>query len=129
MRLLSWNEFNDCIESITDSCLNTKFSGVYGFPRGGICLAVALSHSLNIPFLLEPRPGSLIVDDVYEGGSTLEGVKDIPQITAFVWLSKKEPLWWQAYETTKSNEWLVFPWENKQYAHEDFKSYLLSKAK
>ena len=123
MRLLSWNDFNVCVEKITEACSNQSFSGVYGFPRGGLCLAVALSHSLSIPLLVEPGSDSLVVDDVYETGATLERVRDLPGIAAFVWISKVEPQWWSSVETTESKQWIVFPWENRHLAEEDEKAY------
>ena len=51
-------------------------SGIYGIPRGGLCLAVALSHKLNIELLKEPRNNILIVDDIYDSGETLHRYKD-----------------------------------------------------
>ena len=127
MRLLSWNEFNTCVKSITEDCKDIDLSGVYGFPRGGICIAVALSHSLFIPLLKEPQPKALIVDDVYETGATLDLVRDIPGVHAFVWHSKVIPDWWNAVEISESNEWLVFPWENKLHAKEEENAYRLSR--
>ena len=61
MNKLSWIEFDECINSIHNQCKNKKFEGVYGFPRGGLCLAVALSHSLQLPLLEEPKNNSLIL--------------------------------------------------------------------
>ena len=123
MRILSWNEFNSCIKLITDACQDKQFYGVYGFPRGGLCLAVALSHSINIPLLEEIKPGCLVVDDVYETGKTLNKVLEVPNTTTFVWYSKVQPQWWNAIEITHPDEWLVFPWENRARAEEDMKAY------
>ncbi len=123
MRMLTWDEFNSCVESITSSCKNRAFCGVYGFPRGGLCLAVALSHSLNIPLLNQLEPSSLVVDDVYESGKTLSRVLNFPDITTFVWLSKVKPIWWNTVELSDPNEWLVFPWENQERAYLDEKLY------
>ncbi len=127
MRYLQWKEFNLCVDTITTACRNKEFSGVYGIPRGGICLAVALSHSLNIPFLHEPIPNSIIVDDVYETGETLNAIKHISGITAYVWVSKQQPSWWKAVEICKTNEWIVFPWENNLFAKRDEQNYRLER--
>ena len=75
MNRLSWIEFDECINSIYKQCKNKNFEGVYGFPRGGLCLAVALSHSLGLPLLNEPKNNSLIIDDIYDTGYTLEKIK------------------------------------------------------
>ena len=92
-------------------------------------MAVALSHSLGIPLLNEPLPNSLVVDDVYETGATLNRVRGLPGITAFVWMSKVEPEWWEAVEITHHQHWLVFPWENQLMAKLDEKAYRLSSGK
>ena len=127
MRLLSWDEFNQCIYGFTKLLNDQEFSGVYGFPRGGLCLAVALSHSLNIPLLNKPETGSLVVDDIYETGTTLNSVRDLPGSIAIVWISKTQPTWWHSMEVIDSQEWLIFPWENATLAKADEKAYRISR--
>ena len=107
--------------------MNKDFTGVYGFPRVGLCLAVALSHSLQIPLLTKPESNSLIIDDIYETGTTLNSIRDLPGISAFVWISKVHPVWWNSIEIIESNEWIVFPWENIDYAFSDQIEYKLSR--
>ena len=92
-------------------------------------MAVALSHSLCIPLLRDPLSYSLVVDDVYETGATLERVRDISGIVAFVWVSKVDPEWWSAVETTESKQWLVFPWENRHLVEDDEQAYRFSSRK
>ena len=119
MNKLSWLEFDECIYSIYKKCKNKKFKGVYGFPRGGLCLAVTLSHSLGIPLLDEPESNSLIVDDIYESGHTLEKIRHLKGTETHVWISKTKPTWWNAYKYIKAKEWVVFPWENLNTAEKD----------
>ena len=73
----TWNDFDKSVEHIANKCKLLEFSGIYGVPRGGLCLAVALSHKLKINLISEPMNNSLIVDDVYETGITLNTFKDI----------------------------------------------------
>ena len=127
MKLLNWKDFNSCINDITSACKDKQFSGVYGFPRGGLCLAVALSHSLNIPYLEELRPSCLVVDDVYETGKTLKIVLDYSNITVFVWFSKVQPSWWNAVQILESKDWLLFPWENPQCVEKDKNLFEISR--
>ena len=91
-------------------------------------MAVALSHSLNIPLLRKLKRGCLVVDDVYETGRTLNKVLDVSDITAFVWFSKVIPKWWNAVEIANPNEWLVFPWEDKNRVEHDMRNYQLSRS-
>ena len=58
----TWNEFDKSVEEIADKCRSKEFSGIYGVPRGGLCLAVALSHKLKIKLISKPIKNSLIVD-------------------------------------------------------------------
>ncbi len=128
MRILNWEEFNDCVATIADICGDKHLSGVYGLPRGGLCLAVALSHALKIPLLLEPQPFCLVVDDVYETGTSLMEISHMKDITTFVWFSKVQPVWWQAVNIVDLEDWLVFPWENLKFAEQDQQNYQLSRS-
>ena len=93
-------------------------------PRGGLCLAVALSHKLKINLISEPKKNSLIVDDVYETGITLNSFKDIEGAMFFVLFSKSNPTWWNSVFVSKKNEWIVFPWENTMNSQIDRNEYL-----
>ena len=66
-----------------------KLSGIYGVPRGGLCLAVALSHKLDIQLIESPCKNSLIVDDVFETGITLSNFKNLEGAYFFVLVSKR----------------------------------------
>ena len=127
MDKLKWIEFEECVSSISKKCKNKRFEGVYGFPRGGLCLAVALSHSLGIPLLDEPQDYSLIVDDIYDTGYTLEKIKHIKGSEAHVWISKKQPTWWNTYKYIKAKEWIIFPWENINSTDKDREIYYQSR--
>ena len=96
-------------------------------PRGGLCLAVALSHSLGLPLLDEPKNNSLIVDDIYDTGYTLERIKHLKGSEVHVWISKKKPTWWNAYKCIIEKEWIIFPWENKNSANNDKELYYKSR--
>ena len=54
----SWSEFDKSVEHIANECKFLDFSGIYGVPRGGLCLAVALSHKLNTNLISEPIKNS-----------------------------------------------------------------------
>ena len=123
MRSLSWNDFGQTVERIAEVYGDRRFSGIHGIPRGGLVLAVALSHRLELPLLLEAQPGCLLVDDVFETGRTLAPYRQLAEAELLVWISKAEPLWWRAVEVTSSAEWIVFPWENAERAAADERRY------
>ena len=119
----TWSEFDKSVDYIAKKCKTLKLSGIYGVPRGGLCLAVALSHKLNIPLIEKPLKSSLIVDDVYETGITLSYFKNIEGVNFFVLVSKKEPIWWNAVNLSLKEEWIVFPWENIENELNEEKEY------
>lgn len=109
----TWNQFDKDTKKIA-TILKRRgraFDGVYGPPRGGLPLAVALSHALNIPMLAAPHSkNTLIVDDIADTGETLKkyAKKNLiatifyhPQssFVPTIWLRKKGP------------GWILFPWE------------------
>ena len=119
----SWEDFDKSVGYISNKCKLLEFSGIYGIPRGGLCLAVALSHKLKINLIPEPIKNSLIVDDLYETGITLNTFKDIEGATFFVLFSKVKPIWWNTVHISEKREWIVFPWENSENINSDQNEY------
>ena len=122
-RYFTWSEFDKSIDYISNKCKFWKISGIYGIPRGGLCLAVALSHKLNIKLIEKPLKNSLIVDDVFETGVTLSNFKNIEGANFFVLVSKSKPIWWNSVNLTDRKEWIIFPWENKNNELKDKNEY------
>ena len=120
----TWSEFDKSVDHIVNKCKFFEFSGVYGVPRGGLCLAVALSHKLKLNLISEPIKNSLIVDDVYETGHTLTTFKNIEGAMFYVLFSKIEPTWWNTVFISKKSQWIVFPWEDTLNAKSDRKDYI-----
>ena len=122
-RYFSWREFDKSVDYIANQCKEMKLTGIYGVPRGGLCLAVALSHKLNLKLIEKPLKNSLIVDDVYETGITLSNFKNIEGVNFFVLVSKKKPIWWNSVDLSFKEEWIVFPWENIKNKLNEEKEY------
>ena len=120
----TWNEFDKSVEQIYNKCKFKEFSGIYGVPRGGLCLAVALSHKLKINLISKPIKNSLIVDDVYETGITLNTFKNIEGAMFFVLFSKIKPKWWNAVHISEKSEWIVFPWETSANLQSERDEYI-----
>ena len=120
----TWSEFDKSVEHIYNKCKFIEFSGIYGVPRGGLCLAVALSHKLKINLISKPIKNSLIVDDVYETGTTLNTYKNIDEAMFFVLFSKVKPIWWNTVHISEKSEWIVFPWENAANLQSDRDEYI-----
>ena len=124
IRYFTWKDFDESIRHIAKECKNLQFSGIYGVPRGGLCIAVALSHKLKINLISEPIKNSLIVDDIYETGFTLNNFKNIEGAMFFVLFSKTTPSWWNSVNISRKSEWIVFPWEDKININSDRNEYI-----
>ena len=122
-KYFTWSEFDKSVDYIANQCKFRKISGIYGIPRGGLCLAVALSHKLDLQIIKKPSKNSLIVDDVFETGITLSKFKHIEGASFFVLVSKKKPIWWNAVIFSHKKEWVVFPWERKKNELKEEKEY------
>ena len=128
MKQLSWQQFDQAVARLAERFASEPIHGIHGIPRGGLCLAVALSHAMEQPLLLAPQPGCLVVDEVYETGKTLAGVRaQCPDAVFAVWVSKQPPEWWEAVEVTASAEWIVFPWADAARAAIEEQAYRASR--
>ncbi len=111
---MSWSKFNDFCESLAlhIQLSGEYFSGVYGIPRGGLVVAVKLSHLLDLPLVDKVETDVLTVDDLTDSGQTLEKYANVLMCkTATLYHSKNsmyEPDFWVEW---KPEGWVQFPWE------------------
>ena len=49
-KILTWQEFDLAVDAIAQHFKYKKIKSVFGEPRGGLPLAVALSHILKVPY-------------------------------------------------------------------------------
>lgn len=112
---VSWDKVDKMIDKLAKSIKKSKekFDGVYGIPRGGLPLAVMMSHMLKLPVLLYPTKNTLVVDDISDEGYTLQRMKNkkIATLYSTDWTVTK-PNWFVDKKKSK-NDWIVFPWEAK----------------
>ena len=108
--IVTWDMAKAFVEAVSDICAEKHFEGVYGFPRGGLPLAVWISHRGKVPLLLAPSKNCLIVDDIADTGQTLLKYKDSHYIATMFYhrQSAVVPAFWM-FE--KKDEWIIFPWE------------------
>ena len=117
---LSWNDVEQYIEKLQIKYEDQNISGVYGVPRGGLVLAVIISHRLQIPLLTAPTKDCLIVDDICDSGeSLLHYVKNssavnkpLYHISTMIYKENNLVIP-EYYWGLKEDKWIVFPWENK----------------
>jgi hypoxanthine phosphoribosyltransferase len=93
---------------------------IYGKPRGGLILAVRLSHLLKRSMILEEDQigrDTLIVDDTCDTGATLSrlaNLTDYPIATLFNNEFRKIKVPRIIYAQLTHGAWIVFPWESKR---------------
>lgn len=114
---VDWEQVETFLDeiSVISDLYNLNFTGVYGLPRGGLVLAVMISHRLNIPLLLAPCKNCLIVDDIADTGISLEhydidkNEKQYYITTMYYHRQSKVVPDFYVYE--KTDNWIKFPWE------------------
>lgn len=125
IRALTWKEFDHAVRRIAAQA--PPATGVYGVPRGGLCLAVALSHRLELPLVAAPTSATLIVDDVVDSGATRAGFSGHPPDLFWAWVDKHGSLAVNAALRLPADEWIVFPWETIDHAQKDAEGYYASR--
>lgn len=116
---VKWEEIEKFISSLEYNFIGLYgFNGVYGIPRGGLVLAVMISHYYGIPLLAAPCQRCLVVDDICDSGETLlhyandtsnSGERKY-KIATFAYKEGAivKP---DFYRMEKKNNWIIFPWE------------------
>ena len=109
----TWDEFEEDVPKLVKEIkrLGKKFDGIYGIPRGGLAVAVKLSHHLDLPLLIGGVTSkTLLVDDVADSGSTLLPYvgRKATIVTIFYkpWSKVKPDIWLR-----KTENHIIFPWE------------------
>jgi uncharacterized protein len=122
---ISWTEINDLLDDIQRQIKDSgeKFEMIAGVTRGGLVPAVMLSHRLNLPMMaiaaenailpISLAKKTLIVDEIYDTGKTIRGLKQVNPLTQFAVLYHNIGLDELQYYGRKMrlDNWLVFPWE------------------
>jgi hypoxanthine phosphoribosyltransferase len=102
-----------------------KPKNIYGVPRGGLILAVYLSHLLDRPLVYEVSQigrDTLIADDTCDTGATLNRLAnftDRPIATLFNNEVRKIEIPRHLYARLTNGKWIVFPWETRKSSKRD----------
>jgi len=123
---MSYNEFSKVMNRLVDALTmgfddpSDYFDYVIGLPRGGLPIAVHLSHKLEIPmsdlnYMPHPKKGRiLLVDDVLDTGkvmsSALEQLTHLEVYVIVLHWKPHCPITPYLY-VEKTKDWVVYPWE------------------
>ena len=120
---LTWLGCDFAIDMLVKDYENKKYKcdKIYGISRGGLPIAVALSHRLNIPVVSEiwqPKFNSqttLIVDDIADTGDTLKSLIESfnNNICYTLYYHKQSIVSPDKWIFEKKDKWIIFPWENQ----------------
>lgn len=125
MDKLTWERFDsasleiaETIKAELDLLGYQMFKNIYGIPRGGLIVAVRLSHLLDLPLTDTPvKKETLIVDDICDSGKTLQ--KYNGYATACIYKASNSittPTWW----IIEKKDFVQFPWETEKTAKIDY---------
>ena len=120
MEILSYEAFKQGCLEIAKQAEKCDVANIYGIPRGGLIVAVYLSHITGMPIVSKPQPDTLIVDDIVDSGNTVRDYVGDGYYVAVLYYNTKcniRPNIW-IYE---KKDFVKFPWENDESARVDYK--------
>ncbi len=123
---IDWNDIDRLALALEERirASGRSFNAVYGVPRGGLILAVLLSHRLGLKVLLDAaRIGedTLVVDDLSDSGETLQNISAATGAisTAVLYHGADSAFTPTFFAAAKPDGWLVFPWETAESSQYD----------
>lgn len=121
---LTWLQFDDAVRTLR-ARLSPDASGVYGPPRGGLPLAVALSHLTGLPLLRDPERKMIWIDDIVDSGKTIDAHRKLyPSAQYCSWVARHPLPYLESVLINYDGAWIVFPWEDPAKAMRDREDYL-----
>lgn len=107
---ISWGDLDFLVKKLAKQIAphKSKYTSLFGIPRGGIYVAQALSVYLNLPLTTELKKDSLVVDDIVDSGKTLKKYKGYDTAVLHDKPNASVKPYYSVEQTTK---WVVYPWE------------------
>ena len=131
---ITWDEYDDMINKIAvyiKHISKEEIGAVYGLPRGGLPIAVSLSHSLGLPLLMDYYDRKivtdkkiLVVDDIADTGNTLKDFESPHNVICTLHYHEDSIVLPNYYVKLKGDKWIVYPWETRD--SEEVQDYLKS---
>jgi uncharacterized protein len=117
----TWKQFDKDMDIAAEFLLKVKpkIKGIYGIPRGGLVVAVALSHRMNIPMFLnynniKNKSYIIVVDDISDTGKTFKSLPKIEKhLTYAIFNREKTKFLTRFIGKMIEKEWVHFCWENR----------------
>lgn len=123
---LGWKDFDGAV-SVLATLVDRTRPCIYGVPRGGLPLAVALSHATGLPLSVHPEWRMVCVDDIVDKGYTLRDMQtQFPDAQYLAWAARLGRNV-EAAMTLHDDRWVLFPWEKAENAEADERRYDVSR--
>ena len=117
---LSWEDFDDAVD-ILNGEIPAHINAIYGQARGGLPLAVALSHASGLPLTFEDGLDVLWVDDIVDSGRTInESAMRFGAYAAWVVRAYNSDI---LHARIVDEDWVLFPWEDASRVLTDYMAY------
>ena len=123
---ITWEQYDNYINKIFDwvdqlqRYQGLELGAVYGLPRGGLPIAVSLSHRLNLPLLMDYYDRKivtdkqiLVVDDIADTGETLKDFQNKHNVICTFHYHEQSIVKPDFYCEEKGDKWIVYPWETE----------------
>ena len=121
---VEWDDVEQMVDHLANLITTSgrTFSWVAGVTRGGLVPAVMLSHKLKLPMIpittmekVENDSQTIIVDEIYDTGNTIEKLKLCNPRAAYAVLFHNDHLPELDFYCVKRDltDWIIFPWEEK----------------
>ena len=131
-RIVTYQEFGNLLDVLVTKLEAYKFDYVYGPPRGGLPIAVHLSHHLDVELVdtdfiswsIYHGSGKkiLLADDIVDTGKTINDLKSLlgkSNIITTACLFKRPKIDNVIY-VEESNDWIIFPFEKYDEKPSDY---------
>jgi len=131
---ISWSQYELYVARIADwitMCCEEEVGAIYGLPRGGLPIAVSLSHMLDLPILMNyydrklvTKKKILVVDDIADTGHTLKSFETPHNVICTIHYHQDSITRPDFFCSEKGDDWIVYPWETED--SETVQDYLKS---
>jgi len=115
---ISWEKFQLGISRIAQWARDKEFDNILGIPRGGLVVAVCMSHQLDIPLVNKIEGNTLVLDDICDSGHTLAPYHGLPTATIYYKPNELHTPDYHAFR--KHSRWIVFPFERDETSKLDY---------